>query len=70
LHFAQVIAGTHDTPAEGRELLMTLVVILLVLWALGMATSYTPGGLAESRAHQPSPRLGWFMASSASASNR
>jgi hypothetical protein len=45
LHFAQVIAGAHDTPAGGREMLMTLVVILLVLWALGMVTSYTLGGL-------------------------
>lgn len=26
-------------------MLMTLVVILLVLWALGMVTSYTLGGL-------------------------
>jgi hypothetical protein len=30
---------------EGCSMLMTLVVVLLVLWLLGMVTSYTLGGL-------------------------
>jgi hypothetical protein len=30
---------------KGRTMLWTLCVILLILWALGMATSYTAGGL-------------------------
>jgi hypothetical protein len=29
----------------GKIMLWTLVVVLLVLWALGLATSYTLGGL-------------------------
>jgi hypothetical protein len=35
-------------PAAGegtRTMLMTIVVILIVLWALGLVTSYTMGGL-------------------------
>jgi uncharacterized membrane protein YtjA (UPF0391 family) len=28
-----------------KEMLWTICVILLVLWALGLATSYTAGGL-------------------------
>jgi hypothetical protein len=30
---------------KGRAMLYTIVVILLVLWALGLVTSYTMGGL-------------------------
>jgi len=30
---------------EGINMLWTILVILVVLWALGMATSYTAGGL-------------------------
>jgi hypothetical protein len=33
------------TPPEGIDMLWTLIVILLILWALGMVTSYTAGGL-------------------------
>jgi len=29
---------------EGRNMLWTIAVILLVLWALGLVTSYTMGG--------------------------
>lgn len=32
-------------PSKGRAMLYTIVVILLVLWALGLVTSYTMGGL-------------------------
>jgi hypothetical protein len=32
-------------PTKGRAMLYTIVVILLVLWALGLVTSYTMGGL-------------------------
>jgi hypothetical protein len=32
-------------PMKGRAMLYTIVVILLVLWALGLVTSYTMGGL-------------------------
>jgi asparagine N-glycosylation enzyme membrane subunit Stt3 len=31
--------------AKEKTMLWTICVILLVLWALGMATSYTAGGL-------------------------
>ena len=31
--------------AKEQKVLWTICVILLVLWALGMATSYTAGGL-------------------------
>lgn len=40
--------GVNETRAgsEGRiEMLWTIFVILLVLWALGLVTSYTMGGL-------------------------
>jgi hypothetical protein len=30
---------------EGRNMLWTICVILLVLWALGLVTSYTMGGM-------------------------
>ena len=30
---------------KGRAMLYTVVVILLILWALGLVTSYTMGGL-------------------------
>lgn len=30
---------------ENRNMLWTICVILLVLWALGLATSYTMGGM-------------------------
>jgi predicted ferric reductase len=33
------------TEREGIDMLWTIFVILLILWALGMATSYTAGGL-------------------------
>lgn len=34
-----------DITKEPKKMLWTICVILLVLWALGMATSYTAGGL-------------------------
>jgi uncharacterized membrane protein YtjA (UPF0391 family) len=34
-----------ETPRRSKEMLWTIFVILLVLWALGMATSYTASGL-------------------------
>ena len=36
----------HSHTAKGtKKMLWTICIILLVLWALGMATSYTAGGL-------------------------
>jgi hypothetical protein len=32
-------------PTEEKTMLWTICVVLLVLWALGMATSYTASGL-------------------------
>jgi len=43
---AWVPRDTLKTPIpKGRAMLYTIVVILLVLWALGLVTSYTMGGL-------------------------
>jgi hypothetical protein len=42
------VAGTaRALPARNKEALMlwTIIVVLLVLWAVGLATSYTLGGL-------------------------
>ena len=33
------------TRSEGINMLWTIIVILLILWALGMVTAYTAGGL-------------------------
>jgi hypothetical protein len=33
------------TDRKGINMLWTIIVILLILWALGMVTSYTAGGL-------------------------
>jgi Family of unknown function (DUF5670) len=40
-------ATLHETPsgAEEPNMLTTVVIILIVLWALGMVTSYTMGGM-------------------------
>jgi hypothetical protein len=35
------------TPEGGPAMLWTIAVILLVLWVLGMATSYTVGGVVH-----------------------
>lgn len=35
----------HSCMAKEKKMLWTICVILLVLWALGMAASYTGGGL-------------------------
>jgi hypothetical protein len=32
-------------PMKGHAMLYTVVVLLLILWALGLVTSYTMGGL-------------------------
>jgi hypothetical protein len=46
---ARTIAAWRDTlrtlTPKGRAMLYTIVVILLILWALGLVTSYTMGGL-------------------------
>jgi hypothetical protein len=38
-------AGVRRSTEEECSMLMTLVVVLLVLWLLGMVTSYTLGGV-------------------------
>jgi Flp pilus assembly protein TadB len=51
-HFCRAWHGRCDCPAERRqsvageeiEMLWTIFVVLLVLWALGMVSSYTMGG--------------------------
>jgi hypothetical protein len=35
----------QSSVAKEKKMLWTICVILLVLWALGMATAYTAGGL-------------------------
>jgi hypothetical protein len=35
----------HTMPQGFRNMLSTIMIILLVLWVLGMVTSYTMGGL-------------------------
>jgi hypothetical protein len=46
---ARTIAAHRNTlralTLKGRAMLYTIVVILLILWALGLVTSYTMGGL-------------------------
>jgi hypothetical protein len=37
--------SSDERRKKGNTMLWTLLVILLVLWALGMLTSYTMGGL-------------------------
>jgi hypothetical protein len=37
--------GSKKEARRNKKMLWTLCVILLVLWALGMATSYTASGL-------------------------
>lgn len=38
--------ATESTAKKGGDVMLwTIIVILLVLWALGMVTSYTMGGL-------------------------
>ena len=37
-------AKTHGNKEESMDLLWTLAVILLILWILGLVTSYTLGG--------------------------
>ena len=37
--------GVHISTAGDKKMLWTICVILLVLWALGMATSYPASGL-------------------------
>jgi hypothetical protein len=39
-------SGGHGTEKEG-VMLWTIAVVLLVLWALGMGTSYTAGALVH-----------------------
>jgi len=44
--FAAVDPRLHSHMAKGPiKMLWTLCIVLLILWALGMATSYTAGGL-------------------------
>jgi hypothetical protein len=37
-------SGLHEPPAEDR-MILTLVVVCLLLWFLGLMTSYTLGGV-------------------------
>jgi hypothetical protein len=37
-------ADTHEYEEETMDLLITLAVILLILWLLGLVTSFTLGG--------------------------
>jgi Family of unknown function (DUF5670) len=41
--YGPALAFTHSE--RNKKMLWTICLILLVLWALGMATSYTAGGL-------------------------
>jgi predicted ferric reductase len=43
--FSALERHLHSGIARIKQMLWTLCIILLVLWALGMATSYTAGGL-------------------------
>ena len=47
LHSAtyRVIAEDHSNHCGADKMLETVAIILLVLWALGMVSSYTIGGL-------------------------
>ena len=48
VHKRTAVAGGGRYDADGRKetiMLSTLVVVLLVLWVLGIVTSYTMGGL-------------------------
>jgi uncharacterized protein DUF5670 len=38
------VADTHEYEEENVDLLITLAVILLILWLLGLVTSFTLGG--------------------------
>lgn len=37
----------NDTSKENKHMLWTIFVVLLVLWLLGLVTSYTMGGLVH-----------------------
>ena len=39
-------------------MLYTLVVVLLVLWLLGLVSSYTLGGFSEQRVDESTERVG------------
>jgi hypothetical protein len=41
---AVVASGLHEPPAEGR-MILTIVFVCLLLWFLGLMTSYTLGGM-------------------------
>jgi hypothetical protein len=43
--FARLGLRVHLTPRGNNKMLWTICVILLVLWALGVATAYTASGL-------------------------
>lgn len=38
-------ASVCPSPMENRQMLMTIALVLIVLWVLGMITSYTMGGI-------------------------
>ena len=38
-------AATWDQALRWGTMLSTLIIVLVILWALGLATSYTAGGL-------------------------
>jgi asparagine N-glycosylation enzyme membrane subunit Stt3 len=39
-----LLAGRHASLSEGVAMLWTIAVLLLILWLLGMVSSYTLGG--------------------------
>ena len=41
---AHAVATPESTGAKGESMLWTIFVILLILWLLGMVSSYTMGG--------------------------
>jgi len=41
--FGPALAVTHRE--RGEKMLFTICILLLILWALGMVTAYTAGGL-------------------------
>ena len=41
----KLVGSSQDATGGGEKMLWTLVIILLVLWLLGLVTSYTLGGV-------------------------
>ena len=43
-HFQQAVVSACQPDAKERHMLSTIALILIVLWLLGMVSSYTMGG--------------------------